>query len=288
MGIIMDDFYYEDSGSKYIFVKCLIIIFIVGILIGGFLYYKNKNTIRLKKVVVELGSKLSLDVRDYLLSGERFSSDYNLYLDDVNINKVGTYDYKVRYNKHVKVGKIVVKDTIKPEVSVDDVTIGVNEDIKPIYLVTSCKDLALPCSAVFDDDNVISKFKNPGTYDVKIKVSDANGNSVLKNISVTVKENVNFTSVMTSDLEYYTNSINDLSLGKTLYKKLDVAINEDTIDFESLLQTISVVDFNTYFDKEISNVQLITAYNKYGFVIGVQVLVTFDDGSFELLEDRGE
>lgn len=288
MGIIMDDFYYDESDNKHVFLKCIIIVFIIGICVGGFIYYKNKNTIRLKRIVVELGSDLSLNVNDYLMSGEKYSSDYKLYLDDVNVNKVGTYNYKIRYNKHVKNGKIIVEDTIKPEVNVSNISVGIDEEIKAIYLVTSCKDLALPCSAVFEDENILTKIKIPGVYETNIRVSDANGNSVSKKVIITSKENESFNSIMTSDLGYYTNSINDFTIGKVLFKKLDVAIDEDTLEFENLIQTISAEDFSTYTDKEIDEVQLITAYNRYGFVIGVQVLAQYTDGTKELLENRGE
>ena len=49
MGIIMDDFYYEESNPKHVFIKCLIIALVIAICLGAFLFYKEKNTIKLKK-----------------------------------------------------------------------------------------------------------------------------------------------------------------------------------------------------------------------------------------------
>ena len=283
MGINMDDFYYEESNSKHVFIKCLIIIFIIGICIGSFVFYNNKNTIKLKKVVIELGTTLSKDVNDYLESGEKFSSEYKLYLDEVNTNKAGTYTYKVRYNKHVKTGKIIIEDTVKPEVTVDTITIGVEESLEPMYLVTSCKDLSLPCSAVFEDESILEDIKTPGKYETKIRVSDAAGNSVSMNVNIISSTNESFSSVMTSDLEYYNNNIEDNSLKKVFFKKLDQAIDEDTLEYEDLIQNISAEDFENYTEKELNNIKLVTAYNKYGYVIGIQVLATYSDGSQELL-----
>ena len=279
----MDEFYYEESDTKHVFLKCLVLLFIIGISVGVFIFYKNKNTIKLKKVVIELGSELSNDVRDYLENGEKYLSEYKLYLDEVNTQKTGTYTYKVRYNKHVKTGKIVIQDTTKPEVTVGDISIGVDETINPIYLVTSCKDLSLPCSAVFEDESILEKIKTPGKYETKIKVSDAEGNSVSITVNITSSEDANFSSIMTNDLNYYSNSINDNSIEEIYFKKLDYAIDEDTLEFENLIQTISAEDFEKYTNKEIRDIQLITAYNKYMYVIGVQVLATYTDGTQELL-----
>lgn len=284
----MDNFYYEESDTKHIVFKCLVIIFIIGLCVGAFIFVKNKNTIKLKRVVVELGSELSTDVNDYLVNGKKFSSDYKLYLDDVNKNKVGTYEYKVRYNKHVKTGKIIVQDTILPEVTVGEINVGINEEVKAIYLVTSCKDISLPCSAVFEDNTILEKIKTPGEYETGIIVSDASGNSVTKSAKIISTKNGSFDSVMTNDLEYYINNINDNSLEEIFFEKLDNAINEDTLEYENLIQEISVLDFEALVSGEISDIQLVTAYNKYGYVIGIQVLVTYSDGSRELLTKEGE
>ena len=202
MGIIMDDFYYEESNPKHVFIKCLIIALVIAICLGAFLFYKEKNTIKLKKVVIELGDKLSENVTDYLENGDKFSNEYKLYLDEVNINKAGTYKYKVRYNKHVEESEIIIKDTTKPEVTVGDITVGIDESINPMYLVTSCNDLSLPCSAVFKEESILEKIKKPGTYNTEIKVSDAVGNSVLMKVNITSTKTASFSSIMTNDLEY--------------------------------------------------------------------------------------
>ena len=96
-------------------------------------------------------------------------------------------------------------------------------------------------------------------------------------------------SLQTSDLDYYTNSENNDSLEHTLFIRLDKAISEETHEYEGIIRDISVMDFNEFVseEKEIYDVKLITVYNKYGYVIGFQVLVTFNDGTTDLLE-KGE
>lgn len=280
----MDDFYYEESNTKHVLLKCLIILFIIGFCIGFFLYHKNSNTIKLKNITIELGDELSKDVSDYLLTGVKNSNRYKLILNDVDVNSIGTYNYKVKYNKSSKTGKITIKDTKKPVVTTDNITIGVNEDFDLSILVNKCEDYSLPCSVNLKDQNDMEKLKTPGEYNIKLIISDAAGNSVESESKITVSENASLVSEKTKDLTYYTNSDNDNKLGHTLFVKFDKALYEDTEDFESIYTDLTLEDFSKYTDKSIRTTKLINAYNKYGYVIGIQVLVTYEDGTTELLE----
>lgn len=285
----MEEFYYEEPIKKHLFLKCLIFIFIIGLLIGVFIYYKEKNTIKLKNIDVELGSTLSKDVNDYLKSGKKYSDEYKLYLNGVDVNTIGKYSYKVKYNKHTKTGYIYVVDTTKPEVEMDDtIEIGVNDTFDPNILITSCKDASLPCTATLKNDKDYDKFKNVGTCSVDIKVSDTANNYVIKKVNVIVSENGNMSNKVSSDLNYYTNSLNDDTIEHVLFVKLDKAINEDTLEYEGLIQETSAIDFNKYVDGEIKDTKLITAYNRYGYVIGIQVEVVLTNGDKVLIENKGE
>lgn len=278
----MDDFYYEESNPKHVFFKCIGILFIIGLCIGIFLYYKDKNTIKLKRVTLELGEELSTDVNDYLLSGESFSEDYKLDLSNVDVNNIGTYTYKVKYNKHTKNGTIVVRDTISPIVKTDNIEMNINEELEPRVLVSSCEDLSLPCSVSFVDENITEKFKTPGTYEVEIEVSDAAGNKVKATAMVTSSETGTMTSVMSSDLEYYTNNLSDDTIEHILFEKFEKAMDDDSEEFTTIIQETSAIDFEQY-TEDIYSMKLLTAYNKYGYVIGLQVIVTHSDGTVEYL-----
>ena len=283
-GCNMDEFYYEEeSNGKLIFIKCLILLFIIGICIGIFLFYKKQNTIKIKNITVELGTELSTDVEDYLVSGKNNSKNYKLYLNDVDKETVGTYTYKVKYNKHTKEGKIKIVDTTKPKVEIENnITIGVNEEINPKVFINKCEDYSLPCEVKFKDNNIIDKFKTPGTYKVDLIVSDSYGNSVNLTSNVTVSENATLTSEKTKDLNYSYNSL-DKEIGKTLFVKFDKAMDEDSEEFESIYSDVTIEDFSQY-TNDIYDTKLVTAYNKYGYVIGIQVLVTHSSGTEELIE----
>lgn len=282
----MEEFYYEESSSRHVFLKCLIYLFIIGIAIGAFLFYKKENTIKLKNVTIEVGSELSDNVIDYLSSGVKNAGKYKLILDDVDTSNVGEYVYKVKYNKHVEKGKIFVKDTKSPVVVLDNITVGVNEEFDPNLLLVSCDDYSIPCNVSFKNEKDKSKLGEAGIYNLEFNVSDAAGNITKSRATLTVSKTETLSSKMTNDLEYYTNSENDDTIEHVFFKKLDKAIFEDTLDYEGMIQEISAIDFSAYVTKDIYSTKLITAYNKYGYVIGIQVEVTFNDGTKVLLEDN--
>ena len=285
----MEEIYYEEQSKKHIFLKCVLFVFILGVIVGVFIYFKYKNTIQLKNINVELGTSLSNNVNDYLKSGKRFANEYKLYLDDVDVNTIGKYSYKVKYNKHTKIGYINVVDTKEPEVNMDDsIEIGVNDEFDPNILINSCKDKSLPCTASLKNDSDYEKIKNIGTYNIDVKVSDTVGNYVIKKVTIVVSENGNMSNKVSNDLNYYTNSEKDDTIEHVLFVKLDKAINEDTLEYEGLIQETSTLDFSKYVEGDIDSTKLITVYNKYGYVIGLQVEVTFTNGQKKLIENKGE
>lgn len=285
----MNDFYYEEPEHKHLFLKCMLFLFIIGILGGISIYYKKLHTIKLKNVTIELGDTLSKDINDYLINGKRYANEYKLYLDNVDVNTIGKYSYKVKYNKHTKTGYINVVDKTKPEVVFNDnVIISSNEDFNINNLMLSCKDKSLPCTVTFTNENDYDKLKNVGNYNINVKVSDSAGNYITKKVNITVTDDENVSNTMSSDLEYYTNSINDDKIEHVLFIKLEKAIYEDSIEFEGLIGETSAIDFSKYVNKSIKDTRLITAYNKYGYVIGIQVEVTYEDGTKEVIENKGE
>lgn len=285
----MNDFYYEEPPHKHLFLKCMILLFIIGIIGGVSIYYKKQHTIKLKNITIEVGDVLSKDINDYLINGKKFSNEYKLYLNNVDVNTIGKYSYKVKYNKHTKTGYINVVDKTKPEVVFNDnVTINSNEDFNVNNLMLSCKDKSLPCTVTLTNENDYDKLKQAGNYSINVKVSDSAGNYITKKVNVTVTDDENMSSTMSNDIEYYTNSINDAKIDHVLFVKLEKAISENTLEFEGLLEDTSAIDFTKYVDKTIKDTRIITAYNKYGYVIGIQIEVTYLDGTKEIIENKGE
>ena len=283
----MDEIYYEESN--HVFAKCLIILFLLGLFGGAFIYYKRENTVRIKNVTVEVGSKLSNNVEDYLKNGNRFSYKYKLYLNDVDVNTVGKYTYKIKYNKHTKKGYINVIDTKGPNVVIDDdITVGKDTQFDPNIFVLKCDDYSLPCSVSLKNKSDLNKIKSIGEYNLEIVISDSVGNKTIKSVKLNVSDSNKVSSKSTSDLDYYTNSINDDELDHTLFVSLSSAISEESLEYDKLFLDTSSTNFSDYVDKDIYSTRIITAYNKYGYVIGLQVEVTFNDGTKKLIKDKVE
>lgn len=279
----MEEFYYEETNTKHAFLKCLIYLFIIGIAIGIFLFHKRENTMKLKKITVEVGSELSTNVLDYLSNGEKLANNYKLYINDVDINKVGEYTYKIKYNKHTKTSTIKVVDTTKPSVVLEDIIIGINEEFEPNILLESCEDYSLPCNVEFKDEKDLELLSTIGTKKIDFNITDAEGNITVSSANITVSQTETLSSKMTNDLEYYSNSEEDDKIEPILFEVFEKAIFEDTLEFEGIIQEVSALDFSEYVEKEIYSTKLITAYNQYGYVIGIQVEVTYVDGTKELI-----
>ena len=282
----MEEFYYEETNAKHAVLKCLVCVFIIGIVIGVFLFYKKQNTIGLKNITIEVGDTLSKNIENYLKNGHKYKSNYKLYLDEVDTSKVGEYTYKVKYNKHIEKAKIKVVDTTAPKVELDNITIGIDEEFDPSILLVSCEDNSLPCSITFKNEKDEKKLGTAGTYNIDFNISDALGNGTKETATITISTTETLSSKMTSDLEYYSNSENDDTIEHIFFEKLEKAINEDTMEYEGMIQEISAIEFENYVEKDIYSTKLITAYNKYGYVIGIQVEITFNDGTKELLQNK--
>jgi len=286
-GYNMDEFYYEESNPKHVFVKCLIILFVIGVAIGMFLYIKTNNTFRLKNININLGDKLSGNIEDYIDGNIENISDYKLYLNDVDVSKVGEYKYKVKYKKHTEEGIIKIIDDKKPIVTPsEDIIIGVDDELDLNMLISKCVDDSLPCRVSLKRDNDLDKLKKEGKHKIDLVVSDAVGNKTNITVDITSSSTETMSSLQINDLNYYTNSENDDSIEHTLFIKLDKGISEETHEYESLIRDLSITDFSEFVsdEKEIYDVKLITVYNKYSYVIGFQVLATFTDGTTLLLE----
>lgn len=276
------DFYIEDTSPW----KIIFIIFIVCALIGGgiFAYYKyfRDNIVKLKDVTVELGYKLPTDINDYI-SAKNVNA-YKLDVSNVSVdengktNVRGEYSYKVSRDGEIKKGKIYVNDTTKPVVETIDITVGVKENFDPSEFLKSCDDLSLPCVASYKNKDDISLNDNAGTYDIDLIVSDAAGNSVTKKVKLTVSTSTTLEKQKASDLTPYKTSLDDDSIwNKTFTLKLNNGLDPETEEYVKQISELSAKEYE--FDKKISKKEIINIYNKYDYVIGFSIMVTFEDNS---------
>ena len=275
-----EDFYIENNSvGKILF---LIVLFL-GLIGGGYYFYKNyflKSYVKLNKVNVELGSLLSQDIHEYIECSNY--EDYELDLSNVkiddkgNVVSPGEYSYKiVDNNNYERKGKIYVKDTTLPKVAVQELTVGVNEKYDVADFVTSCEDYSLPCKVDYKNHSDIEINKSAGNYSFNIVIADAFGNEVIKKVKLIVKEGYSYTDVKKSDLNVSYISNQESNWNNTYTVKYEKAFDVDDHAFDEKLKELSAVEYD--FEKNILDKELILIYNKYNYVIGVSVKVTFED-----------
>lgn len=284
-----EDFYIEDHYKRNVVIVIIIILLAIGSLYYGYKNYYKKNYLKVKDVTVELGSKLSTNIKDYIKCDNY--DDYKLDLSAVvtdsegKVTSVGEYAFKVIKNDDVSRGKVFVKDTTKPIVSVSDLTVGVNEEYNAYDFVNSCTDLSMPCVVSFKDANDGDLSGKVGNYKIEIIISDNANNKVNKTVNLIVKEGYSFKEVKEKDFNVDHTS-NDKSNWNNIYTiKFEKALEEESTEFNELLESYGIKELT--YDKNIKEKEIIVIYNKYNYALGLSIKVTFDDDSYEFVtEDK--
>ena len=279
----MEEFYDIENNNKKNHLKAFILLFILGLICGALYYYKKTSAISLKTVNIEVGSELSTNINDYIKSGNKIIDNYKLDLSKVDTSKVGKYKYSIKYNKHIVYSYVNVRDTKSPVVTLDDtIIVGTSYDFDPNIFILKCEDYSLPCQASIND-NDLKKLSVVGNYDINVTVYDKYNNKTSKKVNINVIDGDTISSIATNDLDYYSNSENDQTLSHDLFMRFDSAIIEDSAIFSDTMLEISTTDFSEY-ESDIYSSKIISAYNKYGYVIGFQVEITKNDGTKVLLK----
>lgn len=275
------DFYIEETKPIKVII---IIVLLIALIAGGIYAYYNyiyKTRVTLKDVTVELGMPLSNDINDYLKTHD--DQTYNLDITNIsldengNTNSLGEYPYYVNGETKSYKGKLFVVDTTAPIVNVEELTVGVNEEFEASEFITSCNDLSLPCTAVYKNVADQKLNQKEGTYKSKIIVSDKENNTVEKEVILHVSSTETLADRKASDLNGVIISNESLTWNNTYTVKFEKALDDESNDFQSQIQNLSVRDY--HFDKQIKNKEIVVVYNKYNYATGLSIVVTFEDDS---------
>jgi len=289
----MEEIYIEETNSKTVFKTILIILFVLGIIIGGYVYFHNSNILRLDKVTIELGDKLPNDVDFYVKNKIRNINDYELNLLAVPVDEqgktdeVGKFKYKVKFESQEKKGTIIVKDTKAPKVSVRELTILTNEKFLLDDFITACDDYSNTCRVSLKNSKDEKLFGKVGMHVIELKVSDMYGNSVTKEVKLNVSNTESLADQKETDMEIYKTYPEYEDYDGTITLKYDRAVDENTLDeseeYSDYLDLVST-DYNDLRDNEVYNQEILTLYNKHGYIIGFAVRLTFNDGTIEYVD----
>lgn len=291
-----EEFYIEDESKGKIIGSIFVFIFIVIAILGVFFIYKNKNDIKVKKTIKqELGTKLETNVNYYLkdkVDEEDYDIDIsNVLNEDGYLTEVGEYNVIVKYNNKSKNVKLKVVDTTPPDVEVQDLTVGINEEYDVADFVLKCTDLSKPCGVLYEKNDDSNKKEKEGEYKFNIIVSDNYGNETKKEVTLIVKKDYSYKSIKENDLiidhvdDEYVDYNNEMIL------KFDKAIDEEELDDgekSEAYHDLIASDLSIYLNEEdkyyqITSSEVVLVYNKYDYVIGVTFKVKLSNGEYRYL-----
>lgn len=137
-----------------------------------------------KEITVELGTKLSDKVSDYVTSSDESFDDVSIDTSGIDFAKVGTYDAKVLVKDKEKFTvKILIEDTTAPEVktSTTEVAIEVGTKVTPDMVITETKDLGGEVALTLAEDKV---YEEPGTFTNQVIATDPSGNKTTTDFTI--------------------------------------------------------------------------------------------------------
>ena len=290
---MVDEIIYEESKMSSKTKAIILLVIILALALGIIILFKKNNFGVKKNITLEVGEKISTNVRDYITNNPLNDRDYKLNIDNVpydgdnKLTLVGEYTYRVTFKDTIKEGKIIVKDTKAPEVTTVDVTGGINDDIKPADFIAICNDYSVPCTYEFVGNLDTSK---TGTYDVSIKAKDYYNNETVVNAKLTIKEGYSFKDIKSKDLEpkYMEPSYDDWN--KQYVVKFAGGLDPDDSDnyrwqyyYDFLDDDMADYLDDNHKGNTIRTTEIMAVYNKYHYIIGFACRATLSDGSITYL-----
>ncbi len=288
-----DDFYFEETSPKSVKRACIVIVIVLILVIGGFIYARYTLTFNLKSnLKVEIGSKISHDVSFYLSNEVLEEDDYTLIFNEVSLDAdgkfdlIGDYTYRVKYKSITKKGIIHVVDTTAPEVELTENKIGIGEEVDPNDFIEVCNDYSMPCTVEIDGKVDTSK---AGTYDVKLIIKDQLDNSTKTTGKLVVEKGYSKEQAKKSDLKvtHYSETFSDWNNKYMIKfsKALTLEELEANDEYHDLIEkaTSELNELHIYIPEEyklnrVVDFNIIEAYNRYEYCVGIAIRVKLDNG----------
>lgn len=188
----------KEKNSKFKFknYSFIILIFFIILLIGGGIYFylsrtRNvaENSVLTKKVEINIGDKLSLNLNDYGEFRNIKATNCILNTKDVNPNKLGTYTYTIKCGINEYKGNISVVDKKAPEVITKLLFKLPAENLDVSEFILECNDPSECSYELLNFDELKENLKTEGIYTAVIEVKDKNNNKTNIKSSVIVSNN---------------------------------------------------------------------------------------------------
>lgn len=207
--------------------KTLFVVLIILALcaVGGGVYVflnkanNSKPSVQTRSVKIEAGTSASTNIRDYAIFNNIDSSTCNFDTSEItDTNTVGKeYRFRITCGDKTYSGKATIVDTTKPDVTLKEVEVSVNEEVTAEDFIAECKD-ATKCSYAFKDEAKLKEYLSAASsYHVPIIVKDEAGNETEVTGNLIVSENVSTMSLVCSKVNDDYEETNKFGLVETDY-----------------------------------------------------------------------
>lgn len=167
---------FTDIFKKKVFIFTAAGVIVVIALVTALIMFENSRVY--KKSVVEAG--VSVGVADFLKRQD--TKAYIVGQDDIDTTVPGEYNITIKTGLFRHTVKLVVKDTIAPELKVKDIVVGYGKNVKPEDFVESVSDATDVKLSFSTEPNV----KSVGEQKVEICVTDLGENVAKQTACLTV------------------------------------------------------------------------------------------------------
>lgn len=148
------------------------------------------------EVTAEINDELSKEMFFSRIENVKLDDIKVVYPDDFDIGKIGTYEITIVVDNEKYSSTLNVVDTTRPELALKEVSIGPNSSYSPRDFVNFCNDNSNEnCEINFysgiDEEGKsvdYSKYKDVGTYAIKIEAKDGAGNQSVGETRLIIKE----------------------------------------------------------------------------------------------------
>ncbi len=191
-----------QNTKKTVMQICIIAACIIGVLVCFLLAYYFNNKPK-KEAIINLRDSVAIEINSQLPDKTTFftqlenvkESDIQISYEKVNTKNIGEYPVSIRlYGKKYE-SKVIVLDSIAPDLDLKELKIEEGDSYTPQDFVNYCNDNSMQeCSLEFytlatdQDGNKIdySKYKEVGSYKIEIIATDEANNSTIKETTLTI------------------------------------------------------------------------------------------------------
>ena len=178
----------KSKKSKKGLLAILLLLVIGGLGFGAYYLINvkgilNSESVTVKEVTAEKGEALSVNIEDYATFKNITSSNCALDTTKVNISELGTYDFVITCGDKKYTGKVNVKDTKAPVISVKTWIATAGTALTPDMFVNGSDEEATYQFASDEDQQAL---QSAGLKTIKINATDALSNSKTYAIPVVI------------------------------------------------------------------------------------------------------